>query len=331
MKKYRKVMVFFAILAALIYLPGTLINAKFLAKNQLANGKNGIHAKLAVEPKDSLDVIVIGDSESYTTVSPMQLWKEYGYTSYAAGQPGAKISDAEDVLATALQLQHPKVVMLEANVLFRYEPKETITQSRLSGALYRKLPLLKYHNVWKSPFIELRTKTYKGFPISSAVKPFEAERELANRSWNTVIAKENQAVFARMKYMCEKNGAQLMLYAAPSPINYNPEKRQSVKTFAEEWAVKCLDLNEKSEELAINWSKDTRDHGDHLNVAGAKKTTDYIGKYLAQNFELPNRKHSEFAAEWNQLLREYEATLARAEHLLDRNFKEIQRKEGIRL
>ncbi len=324
-------MVFFAILAALIYLPGTLINAKFLAKNQLANGKNGIHAKLAVEPKDSLDVIVIGDSESYTTVSPMQLWKEYGYTSYAAGQPGAKISDAEDVLATALQLQHPKVVMLEANVLFRYEPKETITQSRLSGALYRKLPLLKYHNVWKSPFIELRTKTYKGFPISSAVKPFEAERELANRSWNTVIAKENQAVFARMKYMCEKNGAQLMLYAAPSPINYNPEKRQSVKTFAEEWAVKCLDLNEKSEELAINWSKDTRDHGDHLNVAGAKKTTDYIGKYLAQNFELPNRKHSEFAAEWNQLLREYEATLARAEHLLDRNFKEIQRKEGIRL
>lgn len=331
MKKYSKVMVFLAILAALIYVPGTFINAKFLAKNHLANGKNGIHAKLAVEPKDSLDVIVIGDSESYTTVSPMQLWKEYGYTSYAAGQPGAKISDAEDVLVTALQLQHPKVVMLEANVLFRYEPKETITQSRLSGALYRKLPLLKYHNVWKSPFIELRTKTYKGFPISSAVKPFEAERELANRSWNTVIAKENLAVFARMKSMCEKNGAQLMLYAAPSPINYNPEKRQSVKAFAEEWAVKYLDLNEKSEELAINWSKDTRDHGDHLNVAGAKKTTDYIGKYLAQNFELPNRKQGEFATEWNQLLREYEATLARAELILDRNFKEIQRKEGIRL
>ncbi len=329
MKKYGKTFAFLAILIALIYIPGLFMNEKFMVQNHLANGRNGVYAKLAVESKDTLDVIVIGDSESYTTVSPMELWKNYGYTSYAAGKPGAKISDVENVLRTAFKKQHPKVVMLESNVLFRYEPEDAMPQSKVSRAVYRNLPLLKYHDAWKSPFMELRTKTYKGFPISATVKPFSETNVTKHSAWKTVIEDVNREVFTSMKRLCEDNGAQLIIYSAPSPINYSAKKVAAVKTFAKAESVKFLDLNTKDKELDINWKKDTRDQGDHLNVAGAVKTTEYIGKYLSENFEIPNRRDSECAESWDRMLEEYEKNLASAEKKIEKRFMTVDKKGRI--
>ena len=37
--------------------------------------------------------------------------------------------------------------------------------------------------------------------------------------------------------------------------------------------------------------KDTTDKGDHLSFTGARKVTDYMGDYLAQNFSLKDRRN----------------------------------------
>ena len=37
------------------------------------------------EPKNTIDVAVIGNSDAYSGFSPMELWKNYGYTSYVSG------------------------------------------------------------------------------------------------------------------------------------------------------------------------------------------------------------------------------------------------------
>ena len=71
------------------------------------------------EPKNTIDVLVIGDSESYTSFSPMEIWSEYGYTSYVMGSNAQKIYQSYNYLLLALETQHPKVVVLETNTFYR--------------------------------------------------------------------------------------------------------------------------------------------------------------------------------------------------------------------
>ena len=41
-------------------------------------GASGILA----EEENTIDTIIIGNSEAYSSIIPMELWKDYGYTSY---------------------------------------------------------------------------------------------------------------------------------------------------------------------------------------------------------------------------------------------------------
>ena len=47
---------------------------------QVSEAANGIFG----EPGHSLDAIFIGDSEAYSSFSPLQMWEEHGFTSYVS-------------------------------------------------------------------------------------------------------------------------------------------------------------------------------------------------------------------------------------------------------
>ena len=61
-----------------------------------------------------------------------------------------------------------------------------------------------------------------------------------------------------------------------------------------------LDMNLKTEELQIDWEKDTRDGGDHLNFAGATKVTAFLGSYLKGNYALSDHRQDEVYSSWNE-------------------------------
>ena len=81
-------------------------------------GRYNSYVGIQKEQKDSIDMLVIGDSESMTSISPMELWKSTGITSYICGQSGQRISESYYMLKHALDYQSPQVVLLETNMLF---------------------------------------------------------------------------------------------------------------------------------------------------------------------------------------------------------------------
>ena len=38
------------------------------------------------EPQNSIDVVVVGNSDAYSGFSPMELWNSFGYTSYVSAE-----------------------------------------------------------------------------------------------------------------------------------------------------------------------------------------------------------------------------------------------------
>jgi len=69
------------------------------------------------EQQNSIDVLLIGNSDLYRGFSPLVYWKDYGISSCNAGKPSQTPRGAYIALQDALKYQHPKVVALETDLL----------------------------------------------------------------------------------------------------------------------------------------------------------------------------------------------------------------------
>lgn len=47
------------------------------------------------------------------------------------------------------------------------------------------------------------------------------------------------------------------------------------------------------------------DEGYHLNISGAEKISDYLGRYLSENYEFENYKKEEVYKSWEEELIKY--------------------------
>ncbi len=85
----------------------------------------------------------------------------------------------------------------------------------------------------------------------------------------------------------EKRAVSFSLLSVPSPKNWNAAKHQIVSEYARGGGIDFLDLNPLTQDLKIDWKTDSYDGGDHLNLSGAEKVTDYLGEYLKQRYHFP--------------------------------------------
>ena len=61
--------------------------------------------------------------------------------------------------------------------------------------------------------------------------------------------------------------------------------------------------------LKIDWSKDTRDKGDHLNHYGAVKVSEYVADYLKNSGLLMDHRTDKEFKHWNDAFKAYSKTI----------------------
>ena len=119
MKKLKKVILFFVLFIVLLWACSIGIQAVVRTAQGAVSGRSRVFASVSAEKKNTIDVLVAGDSESYTSVSPMDLWDQTGIAAYDCGQPGQRIQETYYMLKTAFKTQSPKLVLFETNTMFR--------------------------------------------------------------------------------------------------------------------------------------------------------------------------------------------------------------------
>ena len=108
--------------------------------------------------------------------------------------------------------------------------------------------------------------------------------------------------------ICKENNTELVLTYIPSPVTWSEEKYNEIQNFAKSHNLKYIDLN-KNNLADINWKDDTEDGGWHLNLYGAMKVTDYIGRVLKDEYNLPNHKKDEEYNGWYEEEKRYDIAL----------------------
>ena len=281
------------------------------------------------------DVVMIGDCEVYENISTVELWKQYGITSYIRGSAQQLSWQSYYLLEDTLRKETPKVVVFNVLSLKYNEPQSeaynrmTIDGMKWSGAKIGAIkasmtddekfadylfPFLRYHSRWseleEDDFKHILSKdnvTFNGYYMRADVLS-EDEFPEPMPLTDYTLGSNAMSYLEKMNDLCKDKGIELVLIKAPTlyPHWYEQWDEQIVK-YADDNGLSYINFIRLRDEIGLDMSEDTYDAGLHLNVFGAEKLADYFGKWLVDNCELSDHRGDRtYSDYYSKLSEEYD-------------------------
>lgn len=291
------------------------------------------------EPEESIDVIFTGSSAMYRFINPLQLWEEYGFTSYSMTSPSQPIAVTKYVMDEVEKTQSPQLYVVECRRLFekkttpnaksirwttdamkyslnRFQAVRELTAEKKKNKLSYYLDIIKYHDNWEQVNKESVEICINGLKLNGKGwyertdwKEGLSEPELVAEDEKLAITEYYEGLLRELIAKCKSEGKEVLFVLSPYQM---PEKAQKmanyVRDIVEESGYQFLDCNRYYDEIGIDFSTDYYDWK-HANSIGAEKTTRFIGKYITEHYELETEYDDAVSAEWNEA-----ALAAREEH-----------------
>lgn len=339
-KRFRQAV---SILLLLAMMAGGLV---FLSRALRVN--DGYHKNRPfLEDERDYDVLFFGTSHIINSVLPMQLWKEYGITSYNLGIHGGSIACSYWMMRNAVEQHKPKIAVMET---FLAHAQYTSMETALAHAAFDPFPMNKtkvqgildafpknsdryelffpldvFHNRWKYLNTE---RLYRGIG-QEAPDSREKGGELrlavtANSSPILVPADQypEESDTVALQYLrkfityCQEEDIIPVIVYIPIRDGYSEDyQRYSnlAMRVAREMGAATLDLQHKD---LIDEDTDWYDNVSHLNPLGAKKVTRAVGDYLTENYALESHADNpDWAQDYAQYTAWLEETMTSAEDI----------------
>lgn len=296
------------------------------------------------EKKDSLDVVFLGTSQILMSVSPMQLWNDYGIASYNMGQHGQSFALTYYCMEEAIEKQHPKLVVVDvfymmnqskvvltSNVhktidnlawgLPKLEAIYDVGREQEAGSMVDYLlPMNAFHMRWKD-LTESDFKTEKDYMKGGFL--YYEQQSFGNispiaESETMDVYPETLVYLNKMIALCKKTNTQLLLVKTPYypvdggelTVDVQYKMLNEIGAIAKENDVPYINGLYKVNDIGLNYSTDMYDWG-HVNAYGAMKITDYLGNYIKQNYTIPDRREDSAYMSWNNQYVTYEKILTK--------------------
>lgn len=296
--------------------------------------KEGAMIKEYYSSEKKHDVLILGDCEVYENISTVTMWENYGISSYIRGSAEQLIWQSYYLLEDTLKYEKPEVVMLNVLAMSEGEAKsEAYNRMTLDGMKWSKakvnsikesmtdkedmlsyaFPLLRYHSRWSelsSEDIKYMFKipkvTTNGYLMQTGVRPVTTIPKAMPLADYT-FSQKNYEYLDKIYSLCKDNGIELVLIKAPSVYPYwYDEWDEQVRSYADMNNILYLNTVKESDNIGIDYSTDTFDYGQHLNVDGAEKLSMYIGKRLTDSFSLKDhRNEPAYMQMWNPVVEAY--------------------------
>lgn len=295
------------------------------------------------DKNEEYDVLFVGSSKVIDGIYPMQLWDDYGITSYNIAGHGNQIPSAYWQLMNALDYKTPKLVVVDINFLnseYKYWSPEYLHQwmdaFKLTPTKIRAIVDLmddsakdkpgvpegytkgeafefvwnfcKYHSRWT----ELEKKDWKVDP--SMMKGAEIKLGLTSIEYVPDITDEittdnyNGVIYLKkiIEECCDRN-IEVVLINLPNETNGDTAPNvNKMWNIADEYNVRAVDLSDK---CLVDYSTDFND-GVHLNMLGASKITEYLGEYLVTECGVVSHRGDQIEGLWDDDLKKYNDALS---------------------
>lgn len=145
------------------------------------------------------------------------------------------------------------------------------------------------------------TDKMKGMNIGKQVSWEDGSEKTAYTEdpvYSPEISDECIEYLEKLVSLCKENNTQLILFKIPSIVLYqynsnawSRDKSRITSDVAERMGIKFLDMMYGNDVVEIDFAKETADGGDHLNVRGAQKVSEYLSLFLQNNYSFAYNKY----------------------------------------
>lgn len=317
----------FCVLAWVLALCVCLLAADRLTRRDDSERKYGPF----FEEKQDIDVLFLGTSHVLDGVSPMELWRDFGVTSYNMGNSSEPLDVTEWVLRIAMQTHKPKVAVIDVYYIDRRVDEEWMYAYRhlfldavplsplkvdavratlpKSEWLEFLMPFSLYHGRWEELLGGTAERNVDCEPCMMGGE-FRIDRAVVLPYARTTLADESEQpgeqALVRIAALCRENGIEPVFIAIPAPVSEEEQKHMNrVHALAAELGVPFVNLFDV--EGLVDFDTDCYDYLGHMNPDGATKITAYLGQWLTAHYDLTDRRGDAAYAHWNDRLALYEA------------------------
>lgn len=286
------------------------------------------------EKRDSLDMVYIGGSAAFVYWQPLTAYEDYGIASYLYSANTVQAECYKYMIEEILKTQSPKLIIIDARA-FQYRdkdqpPTEAAYRNILTGMPFsiNKINLVNnivrqnlhqprksyifdialYHSD-KSPIglktsVNMMLRRYenelKGFyfvPKALRMKRIDASTDEVKK----VSDKTTEILVDLLKYIKRKNVN--VLFTVSPYIETKSEKANYnyIQSIIEDYNCDFIDTNDYVDDMGINYDYDFYNYN-HVNIYGSDKYTDFLARFIKENYELEDKRLDKKYESWNALL-----------------------------
>lgn len=286
-----------------------------------------------LEPKNSLDVMILGASETFTDYCAPLAWQHAGFTSYPLAVSAAQGTMYPSMLREAAKRQSPAVYVVEVNGFLYTEAErdelgkaatrewldtlplshnkvQAIHECVQGKRLSYYVPLLKYHDNWRKPDLirnSLSLQQQARDAGYSYTKPFLSISMFLTETDEIPVRQQSLDDFNEqsLRTFCETARAQGIKNVLFARFPHRTVIENYDAVFAEleavvhEYGYDFANFDTQMDAIGLDPLNDFA-NAEHLNIFGAEKFTPYLADYLAQHYDL-NIAHSQAVTdEWTR-------------------------------
>lgn len=277
---------------------------------------------------NTVDVLVLGSSHAYTDINTGILWREHGIASYVLAASAQPIWNSYYYLKEAVKTQTPKLIVLEGYQLVAEEDysesdsiiikntyglewsKNRVEAIKASVPRERQMEFLLGYTQYHSRYSYLTREDFglipegyqdwRGTYLWTKTEPCEAP-EIGVCADYAHLVEKTEKYYRAIIELAQENRIPILIVVNPYAdiTEGDQEKYNTARKIAEEYQVPFVNYTLMTDELQIDFTTDMVDES-HLNYKGSYKLSMELGNYIAEHYDIPDRRMDSAYASWER-------------------------------
>lgn len=286
--------------------------------------------------QENVDIVYIGGSAAFQYWLPDKVWGDCGYTSYSYATNTIQAESLKAYIQEARRTQNPELFIVGIRAFQYYTDDNryefglrngtdsmdltSINRYKLLNDYWSHKEITEETDVLSSyvDIIKYHTNT-ENLGLSSAWEYIHNNKKCASKGWEwndeyTCLDKpedyytedtpeltaNREKILSELLEFCRSENLNVLFVVCPYYII--EEDYAMLNTISEkikEYGFGYLNANDYYEEIGIDWSTDFMDKN-HVNLLGAEKYTEFLEKYISDNYSITDHRGDNGYKEWDK-------------------------------